>query len=389
MWIYIFMITVSTFFAFIDQKRKRKAKVIINKKTYNCVGFFGWMAIIIPTFIAGARDYTVGSDTQGYGIHVFDVALNSSFEEFFRSSNEYVRNVEVLYRVFVYIIAKIFENVFWQFFIIQFIICLLVYITLNNLQNNKYAWLGYYIYLTFFYGFSLNLMRQSISMAIILWGFKFVKDRKLPQYIVVIIIATLIQLMSIIGVFIYPLYYICCGEVKTHINWINKLFNRHRKFMNALLVMGSCLVIFLTPKLILLFSVLKGSYGYQLVYMNKAYNPSITVLILMIITIIPFVLQYRKGIRLDKEFNFYTMILVMSTILWQITGISRESYRVALPLWFILVIAIPHIIEKIKKRCAIIIYYLVAGGFYFFILFITKGVNEIYPYTSTLLRAGK
>ena len=85
---------------------------------------------------------------------------------------------------------------------------------------------------------------------------------------------------------------------------INKLFNKHRKLVDGLLVLASCFIIILMPKLITIFSVLKDSYGYQLVHMNKTYNPSITVFILMTLTVIPFILQYRRDVKLDRDFNF-------------------------------------------------------------------------------------
>ena len=184
---------------------------------------------------------------------------------------------------------------------------------------------------------------------------------------------------------IYPLYYICTGRVRTKTKNINKLFNKHRKLVDGLLVLASCFIIILMPKLITIFSVLKDSYGYQLVHMNKTYNPSITVFILMTLTVMPFILQYRRDVKLDRDYNFYTMVLIMSTILWQVTGVSQESYRVILPLWGILMIAVPKLITVSKYTIVIFGYYVVLGILYFIILFVRLGVNNIYPYASRIL----
>lgn len=383
MWIYFVVILLSSIFIYLEQ-RSVKIKIKTKSREYELIGIFGWLGIILPSIIAGARDYSVGSDTSGYGIGVFEIAKNNSFFDFFNAKNIYVKNVEPLYRVFVYVIAKIFGNVFWQFFFIEFIICYFIYKSLRNLKD-RYAWVGYYIFLTFFFPFTLNLMRQSISIAIILYGFKYVRERKIKQYTLVIIIASFIQMMSVVGLLIYPLYYICTGRVRTKTKNINKLFNKHRKLVDGLLVLASCFIIILMPKLITIFSVLKDSYGYQLVHMNKTYNPSITVFILMTLTVMPFILQYRRDVKLDRDYNFYTMVLIMSTILWQVTGVSQESYRVILPLWGILMIAVPKLITVSKYTIVIFGYYVVLGILYFIILFVRLGVNNIYPYASRIL----
>lgn len=384
MWIYVISFILSTIFVYCDFRKKQKISLYFAGKSYSFIGVFGLLAVLLPSFIAGARDYTVGSDTSGYGISVFKIALNNSFESFYNSSNNYVKNVEPLYRIFVYVIAKVFGNLFWQFFLIEFIICLLVYIALRNLKN-KYAWIGYFIFLTYFYSFTLNLMRQLIAITIVLYAFKYVKEKSFFKYVVAIIIAMMIQTMAVVGICIYPLYYICTGTIQTKIKFINRLFNKHRALINILLVIACGLVIVFTPRLIVILSTLKGSYGYQLVYMNRIYNPSWIALILMILTVFPFFIMFRNGIKNDGEFNFYFMILIMSTILWQITAVSQESYRAMLSLWILLIFAVPKIVEMAKNKIFLILYYIILGTSYFGIMFIYNLINNIYPYTSEML----
>lgn len=105
----------------------------------------------------------------------------------------------------------------------------------------------------------------------------------------------------------------------------------------------------------------------------------------MTLTVMPFILQYRRDVKLDRDYNFYTMVLIMSTILWQVTGVSQESYRVILPLWGILMIAVPKLITVSKYTIVIFGYYIVLGILYFIILFVRLGVNNIYPYASRIL----
>lgn len=383
MWIYLITFFASTLCAYIDQKCQ-KVKVKMRGKSHYTMSIAAWISILVPAFVAGARDYTVGSDTSGYGIIVFNVAMENSFLDFFSSTNMYVKNVEPLYRIFVYGVAKIFGSAFWQFFLIEFIICYLIYRALKEF-NSEYAWIGYFIFLTYFYSFSLNLMRQSITLAILVWGFKYVRKKQFVKFLTLVLLSTFIQAMSIVGIFIYPLYYICTGNVSTRIANVNRLFNKHRMLINSLIILASGLVVLETPKLIAIVSSFKGSYGYQMEYMNNTFKPSWTVLILMFFTIFPFLIMFKRGTRKDSDFNFFIIILIMSTVLWQITGISQESYRVMLAFWVLLILAVPKLIEITKYRREMIMYYLVLGIGYFYILFVYDHVNNIYPYTSEML----
>ena len=81
MWIYFVVILLSSIFIYLEQ-RSVKIKIKTKSREYELIGIFGWLGIILPSIIAGARDYSVGSDTSGYGIGVFEIAKNNSFFDF-------------------------------------------------------------------------------------------------------------------------------------------------------------------------------------------------------------------------------------------------------------------------------------------------------------------
>ncbi len=376
MLIYIVMALFSILFFYLDQNVKRRYIIIRNKK-FNCISICGFIAIIIPSVVAGLRDYSVGVDTSGYGKIVFRMALHNNFRDFYNSSNIFVKNVEPIYRIIVYIITELTSNIFWQFFIIEFII---VYFVYKALYDKKYACFGMFIFYCLFFCFSLNLMRQTITMAILLYGFRYIKERKIIKYILVVAISSLITTSALIGIFVYPLFFICGTDTVNKYGKKNNFFSKHRKMVDILILGVTFLVFVFTPKLIEILSIIKSSYGYQLDNISTDFNISYAALLMMLILEFPFFIYYRKANKKGAIFNFYTLVFIMATILWQTVSISQESYRVSLYLWFYIILAIPDLMKVINKKALLAVYYSTAGMAYFFLMFVYYNINSTVPY---------
>lgn len=375
--IYFACVSLSCFFTYLDTYKKNHTEKI---------GFAGWIAILISCFLAGAREIGVGSDTIGYGSIMFEVATRTnSLSAYVNSNISYVAQAELVYRIFIYLISRISSDIFFQFFIIQFVIMVFLYKGFKENHLGRYTWLAMFLYYMLFLGFSLNLMRQSMSIAIIFWGMRYIKQREFLKYSLVVIIASSFQMTSIVSIFLYPFYCICLDETKNSVSRLTRFCHRYRRTINICILLISVSVVIGARYIIGFVANLGIKKSYSVQYNNirggKLFNNSS--LILMIMFIFPFWIWYRNMRRKNGEFNFYFMTSVISIIIWQISAISQEMYRIILFAWMLILIMIPKYLPLInfkKNRTIIVLYYMVLGTFYFVYYAVVIGANKIYPY---------
>ena len=368
---------LSAFFSYLDGRR-RKSKITI----------FGYVAILLPCILAGLRDIGVGADSNGYGRIAFEVAKGStSFFEYIQSRNPFVSGVEVLYRVFVYVIARIFGDIHWQFFFIQLVISFFTYKAVVDQGLKRYAWISQILFHTLFFSFSLNLMRQLMAMAIVLWALKFVQKKQWVKFIIAIAVATLLHTMAVVSALIYPLYYICISDKNVRGHRLQKFFAKHKNFINFCILIASTACVVLGSSIISALSFLKRSYSEMLTNIKGTFDFNQAALILMILFIIPFYLLREKSDKNSKEFIFYRMTLMISAIVWQLSGVVQEYYRIAMYLWIFILLAVPKLLSIFRRsnRQVVALGYVVLGCFYYVYYFVIVLANKTYPYTSEIL----
>jgi hypothetical protein len=154
-------------------------------------GYFIACTIII--FISVFR-FDIGYDYSGYYSFIyprFNINNVAHFEYFPR----------IIYRI-----ADYFNTPLLVFVIFGLINYILIFYTINKLSISKYESL--IIFFSMFYLTTLSIIRQGTAVAIIFYGFKYIKKKKLIKYIITCIIAFNFHRSAIIGFLLYPLYYI-------------------------------------------------------------------------------------------------------------------------------------------------------------------------------------
>ncbi len=166
--------------------------------------FFSVIAILIPSIVAGIRATTVGSDTAGYVERSFYQALSStSLSSFLELSD-----LETGYNVFTYVITKIFGDVHWILFINQLIVCSIVYKMAYDRRNQISMPMVMLVYFTVFYSMSLNIARQGLAIAIILYSIKLMEDKKYVKTAILFWLAFQFHTSAIFALFLYIIIYI-------------------------------------------------------------------------------------------------------------------------------------------------------------------------------------
>lgn len=343
------------------------------------------LAILIPSILAGARDISVGTDTSTYGVPFFTYALQRSFESYMTTAGG-----DPLWLILVYGLSRLTSNVFWELFLIELVIMIFTYKALKQYDLGKYTWIGFLVYHMMFYSFTLNLMRQFVSLSVLLYSFKYIREHKWKRYFLICFILLFIQKTSIIALLLYPIYHL------TTENYAEKFMSRFkfsysRLFLKFIFVAGVCLVVLFAGELIVYVSNLFGMFTSQVQYMTESQTIVWRNLVYMLPLLAFMFIFGNELVKRNPVFNFFTLLLIVYIILWQLQGISRESYRIGFYFGYYIILSIPMIIKGIKKRdnrvALFWLIFILMAAFYVD-YFVVHLYNETYPYTSTLLGIG-
>ena len=379
MLIYAGTITASTLmFAVSGYMEQHKNKIFS--------GLFLIMAILIPCVIVGARDENIGTDTSLYGSVYFKMACNiESFTDFSK-----VTDTEWLYKVFSYYTARLFRNQFLYFLFPEVVIFVLVYFSVKRISNKKYTWLGMLLFELLYLSYSMNLMRQTITIAIYLYAFKYVEEKNLKKFLVFSITAFLIQMTSIIGTTIYPLYWATQNYKQGLLSSKNDKFwrfvGRYSRFIKLSTIVIVAIAIANLQRLLVLITAITGRYTAQIKLITEKSLNDFRYLLFCIPCFVLIYICKRKHI--DARIDFFIYLFLLSILLYQCRQITIEAYRVSLYFSAFLVLLIPEItgsIKNIATRYVFIVGNVGIWGAYFYFYFIKWLWNETYPYTSSLL----
>lgn len=230
---------------------------------------FVLIGLLLPCILAGARDNTIGTDMLVYGDAYLNYAQRYNTLSSFMNFN-YLGG-EPLFKILSYISAHYFGQ-FGYYFALEFACILPVYATFVRRGWEKYSWLGMLIYYLCFYSFSLNLLRQSIAMSIIFWGYNYIVERKPIKFCVSVVIAAGFHLTAAIMLLLYPIHrMVTYVQDKDSKNIFSRIIGPYRKLIYALIILLCVAVLFLYSSLLPIIIALTGTV-FNLQAFKKASN---------------------------------------------------------------------------------------------------------------------
>lgn len=165
-----------------------------------------WFGVLLPVVLAGLRASSVGTDVEVYGVYAYEkVANSSSFLEYYSTS---ASSSDRGFYLVTYIVARLFRDYHWGLFAYAFLVQLFVYLGFCRYKQllNTEIWFGMLLYYLTLYNFSLNLLRQSIAVAIIFFATSFIFERKYIRFFLLFIIAMTFHSSAIMGICILAIY---------------------------------------------------------------------------------------------------------------------------------------------------------------------------------------
>ncbi len=296
----------------------------LSKKLLSSTSFF--IILLLLVVMAGIR-YNVGTDYETYSQVQIPEVLSGM-----------TGRVELLYQVLIKIGAALgsYQTYMWIFLLTHLFIIFPIMIAYKQLSNSFL--LSMFIFLfSGFYNNSLNMMRQSIAIALFIFGIRFIIKRKFIQYITIIIIASLFHSTAILLLPVYFLY-------NKHIS--NKLFMTVAIAILAFSSLFRQLAFWVSTKM-----MIYSEYFVNSKYSTRPILWSYVLFNLIVILILYSVSKYailENNQKIQVSFYFKTQVLLELCFLLAPT--IPNSYRLSfyfLPLQGLLT---PLILTKLNNR---------------------------------------
>ncbi|WP_322008016.1 EpsG family protein [Clostridium butyricum] len=319
--VYLFIFFLSLIFIYTGQVFEVHKKNSIGKILYI-------IGILIPSILAGLRDYSVGTDVKFYGVPMFESAIGySNFNNYLSSNSEAVFS-EPLYNLMNFIISRFTSNPFWILFFISLIINTFIFLGWYKCKNKTNLYFGMFVFYFTYYNMSLNMMRQCISMSIIFYAFNFISEKKVKKYYVLVLIAIGFHTSSIIAIIFYPFCWI-----------INKnLVRKYSKIINPIIILsvGLCIIfIFPITRYLVSIGLIRENYMNYLSGDLFGSSFSFKAFVMGIFEIIIVLLPYKYIKQEYSKYNHIVLISIIGFIFNQLTFISNYINRISFYFLFI------------------------------------------------------
>lgn len=324
------------------------------QKKYICI----ILAFLILFSVMGFR-YGVGQDYFYTYKPVFEYILQNG---------EY-SNIEFGY-VILNKIVQLFTNDYAGIFLVtSFLFVYFIYKAILE-QSSNIALSIFILIAGCFYFYAMNVVRQSIAIAIFIYSLKYIENKKFWKYMICIIFASMLHNIALIFI---PVYFIA-----------NKKMNF--KFF-AILAIG---VVITMPVFIKIINIIfEGTkYGnYITGYYATSENSMISPLINLILLVVCFLLSKKQDN--DQRLNMYKNIHAIGVFTSIYIGAIPLASRIFVNFYHIGILSIPYLISKFKnKKTREILYILCICVFIFYFTYSVgiKNGNKVLPYNTIFYR---
>ena len=355
------------------------------------------MSTVFPVVLAGAREFTVGTDIATYGNYVFRAAYRArKLRNYLRTQRE----IELLYKALAFAVSRFTNNPHWFYLVTALIICLFTMAGLWYYRRWSSITLGWACFLFLFYGDTLNTMRQCLALAIAFCAFPLFLEKKYLWFGLFSVIAVLFHVTGIIAV-ILPVIYL----------FMEKVPPRWLQFFLIIACMG--VIMFYSPllRIVIKKKLLPAKFSR---YVAKGVAFALNPTILRLPFLIPVIMYYdrfcgfenntstlsagavsaagtdsiREADHSDNWFRsgvfgmFAVVMLLLEICTIQLRSVHPTLYRISYYFGCYRFVAYPRLVRILRKDNRLIvgtvlILYLLVIWYYQNVM---QGNNQIYPY---------
>ncbi len=348
------------------------------------------IGLFLPCFMAGMRDLTIGTDVMMYGLYTFLAAESSTLGSFLQS---YSGISPVGFNLMSWFVSNVSHSFELYLGTIQALTIIPVYLMARYFFKHN-EWLCILCYLLLLYPISLNIMKQSIAIALCFLSLVFVAKRRPLVFALTVIIAFLFHETAIFFLCVYPLFvlFLKSGSFKA-------FFGRWHVLILLGMVAIALMCVFIFGEQIILFvAQFKDSYQDQVSGIGTG-SVNNTVMVMGCLSAAVWALCRKtvinstgKIVSLPVEtklpctfgYDLFFGLFLLGCILVQFSVISESSGRIGYYFYPLVGLFLSSLVFDTEKRgqyaAVILIIMLVT---YFIFAFIVRDGGEIYPYLSS------
>jgi hypothetical protein len=338
--------------------KKSKMLTINAKKLYLVIVFF-------PLLILSAlRSVNIGNDTDTYH-HIFNISTYTNFKDFLEMN---VHRWEKGFLVFTKLISSISDNP--QLLIAISSIISLFFVGRFIYLYSKKPSLSVFLFVTMrFYFFFMSNIRQSIALGLVLFGYDFIKKKRIIPFSIVILIAAQFHSTAIIFFFAYFI---------DNIKYSNKYF-LGSVLITVLIFIGfdSFMRILLTVAPDRYLNYVNTSYYTDATNVANIANFATTLAVLFL----SYMLRYYKN-NDKSEISFYYLLISVCIGLLSIK--FGMFSRIQHYFYIFSIVLIPNMMSKLNnKHTKLIVSFIIVICFFLYhiiILALRPEWQNVYPY---------
>lgn len=359
MLIYLIVFFLSTVLLKLSESQSRR---------FSCLAV---IALLLPALLAGARDVTIGTDTEPYFLVYENVKLADSLFELLLLSN-----AELFFGVLSYIAAPLGGFPF-LLFIYQGLTILFVYLAAYKYRQYLPVWLAIFLYFCFFYNISLNIMRQCLAITYVLYISTLLFEHKTKRFFIFSLFSVCFHTSAILGcLFVYIIYR------------LSNMHGRQRIVATSLFLLFVCVALLSYNKIILLISSIKFGrlYAYTAYMEGGDFDGALSITDLFFRFVFFLFLLYTSHNKLIKSnlAFIYGLLIVLEFLLLLLGVYSKFAYRVVLYLTIYHTLFLP-LIANSKRFTYKSVYLLefaimLLGMAYWLWIIVYRGTSMTVPY---------
>lgn len=361
--VYICLMCICVLFAILAKK------FIFYYKGNNRIYLFQLLSCVCVVFIAGFRGMNVGTDTSGTYFSIFKIAQVS-----LSSIRDYG------FGLLNFISYKICNNYNFLLLLVSIIMYGLIFVRIY--KSSEIPWFSVFLFFaTDFFFISMNMVRQSIAIAIFVYIFPLIHSRKKIDIVITFIFIIVGILMHSSCVIIIPAYFVI------------KYFKLTPQKAVTITIINYLL--YETFDKIIINLLFKSDYfrKFFAFYFESSYNTGKMAFwgLLIPITIGLFWAFLYYNSDCERRNNIYLndlgLCMLISVNLMIYSGRIPLIERVAMYFTTQVIILIPNTVGIIKKHTNQVIFKIVIIVSYFIYMWITiflQGQESVLPYTNIL-----
>ena len=354
-------------------------------------GLLQALAVIALCVLAGARDVTIGTDTAGYGVFIFQQGvLSNSYDSFVTALDLSQWDVAPLFALGSYAVIKVFESQFIYFFVIELAMLVPVVLVARSVSR-AHLGLTMLAYMLVFFIPGLNMMRQSIAMGFVMLGTLSLMGSYYVRAGVQLLVACLIHASAVVGFGFYLLWFLLFKKDG------NGLGLTYRKWFQPIALL---VVLYITIGTIFfrqLTSSLTNLEGVGRLFLYAAHEEGSeygTSSLLFLCLMIAGVFMLRTGIKGESNIRvtFFCILIALSLPFFVLSGIDNTIARMMGYCTLFIVPLIGTCVKDLRSTTLTtfsgIAMLAASCCVRFFVCFAWQGFNAAIPYTSSMLGIG-